>query len=681
MANKRKKKRPPRKIGRKMKTKLLCMFAVITVAFVGLIGRIMYIQYTKGDTYTKKVLSLQSYDSKTLPYQRGDIVDTNGTVLATSVAVYNVILDCSILTSDEKYLEPTISALVECFPDYVTREQIEQYVTEQKDSQYIILAKKLSYDAIQPFVEKQDAVDEKGNSLNPDIKGVWFETEYQREYPFDTLASAVIGFTSSGNVGTTGLENYYDDTLNGTNGREYGYLNSDNNFEKTVIAATDGDTLYTTIDANIQSIVETKIKEFADTYANNAREGAGAENIAVIIENPNNGEILAMASYPNFDLNNPRDLSSYYTQEQIDSMSDEESMDILNSLWQNYCLTATYEPGSVQKPLTVATGLETGTVTTDMTFLCDGYEEFNGQRVRCVNRSGHGMETVETALMDSCNDSLMQMSYKIGAENFLTYQAIFGFGQKTGIDLPGEANTSTLLYTLENMKPIDLATNSFGQNFNCTMIQMVSAFSSLVNGGNYYQPHLVKKIADSSGNTISTTDSVLLKKTVSESTSTTLKSYLKNVVATGTAKTAKVDGYSMGGKTGTAQMYDEETHLRKEGSYLVSFIGCVPADNPQLVIYTIIDQPNVSDQPHSYYAQNLTREILEEVLPYMNIYPDEELTGANADLTITGNNPPENPNAGVSGTALETGTTDGTDGNDGTDGTTTDGTDEGSSGE
>ena len=280
----------------------------------------------------------------------------------------------------------------------------------------------------------QDAVDDSGNKVNPNIKGVWFETEYQRKYPLSTLASATVGFVSDGNVGTVGLEKYYDSTLNGVDGREYGYLNSDNAIEKTVIPAENGKNLYCSIDANVQTIVENKIKEFADTYKNNARTGDGAEEIAVVMMNPNTGEIIAMADYPTFDLNDPRNLSSY---DQTDDMSDDGKMDLLNKLWQNYCVTATYEPGSVQKPFTVAAGLETGTLTTDMTFFCDGYEMFGNEKVRCVNRDGHGLETIEGALMDSCNDALMQMSYNIGAENFLDYQAVFGFGQKTGIDLPG----------------------------------------------------------------------------------------------------------------------------------------------------------------------------------------------------------------------------------------------------
>lgn len=632
----RKKRRMVPKLNRKMKKKLLLLFGIITCSFVGLVFRLMYIEYTSGDTYTKKVLSLQSYDSVKLPFQRGNIVDKNGTILATSVAVYNVILDCSVMTSKDEYVEPTINALTQCFSD-LDRNKLEDYAQNSKDNKYIVLKEKLSYDDIQPFVEMQDAVDDSGNKVNPNIKGVWFETEYQRKYPLSTLASATVGFVSDGNVGTVGLEKYYDSTLNGVDGREYGYLNSDNAIEKTVIPAENGKNLYCSIDANVQTIVENKIKEFADTYKNNARTGDGAEEIAVVMMNPNTGEIIAMADYPTFDSNDPRDLSSY---DQTDGMSDDDKMNLLNRLWQNYCVTATYEPGSVQKPFTVAAGLETGTLTTDMTFFCDGFEMFGNEKVRCVNRDGHGLETIEGALMDSCNDALMQMSYRIGAENFLDYQAVFGFGQKTGIDLPGEANTASLMYTLDNIKPVDLATNSFGQNYNCTMIQMVSAFSSIINGGNYYKPHVVTKITDDSGNTVENIEPTLLKKTISQNTSDTLRNYLYNVVTNGTAKTAKVDGYSMGGKTGTAQMYDDETHLRKKGAYLVSFMGFVPYDDPQLVIYTVINQPNVEDEAHSSYAQNITREILKEVLPYMNIYPDEEQTGINADLDITGNNPP-----------------------------------------
>ena len=640
MAKKIKKPRP-KKLSKEMRMKLIVLFSVLILLLCILIGRLMYINYTSGEKYEKKVLSLQAYDSKIIPYQRGDIVDQNGTVMATSIAVYNVILDCTVMTSTsvvdgekvQKYLEPTIDALLECFPD-LEEEKLYEYAEKRKDDPYIILFKKLPYDQIQPFVQMQEAVNDDNKKINPNIKGVWFEKEYIRRYPFNSLASSVLGFTSAGNVGTIGLESYYNDTLNGINGREFGYLNSDSDFEKTVIAPQDGNTLVTTIDANIQSIVEKKIAEFNAAYTNNYREGDGSISTSMIVMNPNNGAILAMADYPTFDLNNPRDASVLFTEEELETLTSEEKMEALNKLWQNFCVSSTYEPGSVQKPFTVACGLETGTLNTDMTFVCDGFERISGSTIKCVNRSGHGTETVEASLMDSCNDALMQMSYLIGVENFAEYQSIFGMGQRTGIDLPGEASASTLIYTAENMKSIDLATNSFGQNYNATMIQIASAFSSLVNGGTYYRPYLVSKVLDANGNTVSITEPTVLKQTVSEKTSDILRSYMYSTVTSGTGSTAKVDGYSLGGKTGTA-----EKSPRGKRNYLVSFIGFAPYENPELVIYCTIDEPNTPDQPHSYYAQNIVREVLEEVLPYMNIYPDEELTGVNEGLDITGTDP------------------------------------------
>ena len=624
-------RKPMAKFPRRMQKKLLVMFGLIALMLMGLIGRLMYIEYTSGEKYEKIVLSQQEYDSQTIPYQRGDIVDSKGTVLATSIAVYNVILDCSVLTSDEKYIDATIDALVKCFPE-LTEDELYGYVREQPESRYIVLKKKAAYEEIQPFVEMQEEVDEKGKKINPNIKGIWFEKEYQRKYPYGSLASAVIGFTASGNVGVNGLENYYNDTLNGINGREYGYLNTDNNFEKTIKSAINGNTVVSTIDINIQSIVEEKIAEFNEAYTGNYREGDdGATHIGVVVMDPNNGDVLAMANYPNYDLSNPRDLSTYYTEEELAAMDDDAKMDALNKLWQNFCVTYTYEPGSTAKPFTMAAGFETGTLLGTETYYCDGYETVGGHNIHCVNRQGHGMETVEQALMNSCNDALMQMSYSIGADNFAEYQQIFGFGQKTNIDLPGETRTDSLIFTADNMKPVDLATNSFGQNFNTSMIQLATAYCSLVNGGELYQPRVVKKITDEKGNTVREIQPTLLRQTVSKETSDILKQYMYSTVTSGTAVTAKVDGYSMGGKTGTAQKAG-----RDGVNYLVSFIGFAPVEDPQLVIYCVVDEPNAIEQWHSTFAQNITREILEEVLPYMNIYRDEETTGIHAGWDIKG---------------------------------------------
>lgn len=612
-------KSKPKKFTIRMKKKLVFLFLVIAGAMAGLIGRMMYIQYVKGATYEKIVLSQQAYDSETIPYRRGDILDAKGTILATSTDVYNLILDCKVLTSDiggkQPYLEPTLTALFSCYPE-LDQGEIRALVADSPDSQYNVLLKKISYEEMQKYASL--AADTK---TNPNLKGIWFEKNYIRTYPYGSLASPVIGFTRSDNVGMLGLESYYDDVLSGTNGRRFGYLNSDSDLEKTVREAVDGDTIVTTIDANLQSIVEEKIKEFCDTFEDHDREGPAASNIGVVIMNPQNGEVRAMAQAPTFDLTDPWNLEGVYTEEGIDAMSEDELSDARDILWTNYCVSSTYEPGSTAKPFTVACGLETGTLKGNESFVCDGAEEISGHKIRCVNRNGHGTETIRTALMDSCNDALMQMSYRIGAENFCNYQNIFGFGLRTNIDLPGEARTDSLIYHAEDMKTVDLATNSFGQNFNVTMIQMAGAFSSLVNGGDFYQPHMVSRVLDENGNVIRTIDPVRMKQTVSEETSEQIKSYLYDTVSEGTGRYAKVAGYSMGGKTGTAQK--SVSGAKDEDNYLVSFIGYLPADDPQLVIYAVVDEPNAKDQAHSTYAQNLVREILEEALPYLNIYQDE----------------------------------------------------------
>ena len=610
----------PKKFALYMKKKMVFFFLGIGLCLTGLVVRIMYVQRVKGADYEKIVLSQQSYDSETIPYRRGDILDAKGTILATSTDVYNLILDCKVITSElgnkQPYLEPTLEALFSCYPQ-LSESEVRQLIREKPKSQYNILIKQMSYEEMNVFTEY--AANKKAH---PNIRGIWFEKHYIRTYPYGSLASPVIGFTRSDNVGMLGLESYYNDVLSGTNGRRYGYLNSDNDLEKTLREAIDGDTIVTTLDANLQSIVEQKIQEFCETFEDHYRNGAAASNIGLVIMDPRNGDVKAMAQYPTFDLQEPRSLEGVYTKKEIAGMDDDEKADALNRLWTNYCVTSTYEPGSTAKPFTVACGLETGTLKGNESFECDGYEEFIGSgKVRCVKRGGHGTETLRTSLMDSCNDALMQMSYRIGVENFCDYQRIFWFGLRTNIDLPGEARTDSLIYHAQDMKKIDLATNSFGQNFNVTMIQLVSAFSSLINGGEYYQPHLVSKVLDASGNTVHSVRPALIKQTVSKETSEQIKSYLYDTVSEGTGRYAKVAGYSMGGKTGTAQ---KSVGGKKDAeNYLVSFIGYLPADEPELVIYAIVDEPNAKDQAHSTYAQNLVREILEEALPYLNIYQDE----------------------------------------------------------
>ena len=613
----RKRKKEPKtnnKLSRRMQRRLTLFFGLICVLFVVLIAKLMYIEYTEGERYKKIVLSQLQYDSSTIPSKRGDIIDSKGTVLATSVDVYNVVLDAKVLNENkEEVIDETVSAVAKCFPE-ITAEDVKTALKEKATSQYVVLAKKVSYEEMASFSEYKDST-----------AGIWFEKEYDRVYTYPTIASQLIGFVSAGNNGVSGLENEYNDTLNGVNGRSYGYLNSDNDLEKTVVEPENGKNVITTIDMNIQSIVEYEIGAFNQAFSD--EEGHdGSLNTAVLVMNPQNGEVYAMATYPTFDLSNPRDLSSRYTEEELATMDSQAQLDILNGLWQNFPISHTYEPGSTFKPFTVAMGLESGTLTGDETYMCDGGEHISDYYVRCVNRNGHGLETVAGALMDSCNDALMQMSYVIGAANFAYYQNLFGFGQKTGIDLPGEARTNTLIYSEADLeKTINIATNSFGQNFNTTMIQLGSGFCSLVNGGKLYQPHVVKRIEDESGNIISEVSPVVEKETVSREVSNQLKGYLRQVVSDGTGKTAGVYGYDLGGKTGTAQKIP-----RTANNFLVSFIGYVPQENPRLLIYCVVDTPNTADQAHSVYAQEIVHNILVQILPYLNIPTVEEPEGSTA---------------------------------------------------
>lgn len=590
-----------------MQKKLVILYVGIILAFAGLVVRITYINASSGEEYTKIVLDQQQYDSRVIPYKRGDIVDRNGTKLATSERVYNVVLDVKAMLSDEDYVEPTKQVLKDCFG--IEEETVDSLIEDSPDSRYSVLVKGIDYETAQKFNE----IDEDDENY-PDVQGIWLEDDYQRTYPYSTLASDVLGFTVDGNVGNGGIEGYYNSTLNGTDGREYGYLDSGSSVERTVKEPVNGKTVVSTIDLQVQSVVEKYIQQFNDERKNNATQGEGSKNTAVMVMNPQNGEILAEASYPNFDLNNPRDLTKYYTQEELDAMSDEETLNALNNLWKNFCVTDTYEPGSTIKPFTVAAALETGALTGDETFYCGGSLHIGDYDIHCINRDGHGTLTVKGAVENSCNVALMQIGEMIGAVDFSKYQHIYGFGEMTGIDLPGEAETSALLYTADNMDETSLATNAFGQNFNVTMTQMMAGFCSLINGGYYYEPHIVKQIQDENGNVIENVDPVLVKRTVSAETSTLVKDYMRGVVLEGSGKLADLEGYEVGGKTGTAEKLP-----RSEGKNLVSFIAYAPQENPEIAIYVVIDEPNEYDQAQSSLAVQMASDIMKEIFPYLGI--------------------------------------------------------------
>ena len=440
----------------------------------------------------------------------------------------------------------------------------------------------------------------------------------------------MIGYTVGGDIGTWGIEQYYNTELIGTNGREYGYYDSELNRIKVEKPATDGDTIISTLDVNVQRIVEKKIKEFRSTWK--------CENTGVIVMNPNNGAIYAMVSNEGFDLNEPRNLSAYYTQEEIEAMSEEETLNALNRMWRNFCISDTYEPGSTFKPFTVAAALEENLVKAADTFTCDGYRNVAGYRINCNRRSGHGVVTLTEALMKSCNPALMSIGELLGRDEFYRYQEHFGFGQKTGVDLPGESGS--ILISLENLNVTELATSSFGQSFNITMVQLASAFCSLVNGGYYYQPHVVEQIRNAAGTVVYENQGVVLTASVSEKTSEFMRQAMFMTVDSGTASPAKVEGYLVGGKTGTAQKGVRDKENQK---YVVSFIGCVPTDDPQVVIYVVIDEIHDEEKKaSSSLATALTSEILEEILPYLGIYPEGEIN-YHIDLPVN------DPNTDLSG--------------------------------
>ncbi len=651
--------RDPRRFTKPMQRKLAIVFFLVSVAFAGLAFRIYLINRDKGEEYKKQVLSQQAYDSKTIDFKRGTITDAKGTILADSELVYDVIVDSYQILYKPYYLEPTLHMLSELGADV---EKVRRYIQDNPSSQYYVVLKNLPYKQKTQFDEKirLGRADEiargvkKEDRVFDNVKGIWFDANYIRNYPNGSLACDVIGFTNGNNTGTFGLEEYYNEVLNGKPGREYGYLDDMSNLERTTIDATDGNNLVTTIDVNIQSIVEKYLREFNETHRNAAHYGNGASNVGVVVMNVKNGEVYAMANWPSYDLNNPYDRSvlvgmpklnerdqqlfDFLTEEDVAALDEDAVVHYLNTLWKNYCISDYYEPGSVAKLLTVASGLESGSITGNEVYQCNGFLEVGEWPIKCHNKYGDGPLTVSEAIERSCNVALMQIAFAQGKNTFTKFQNIFNLGLKTNVDLAGEARTDTAIYKAENMGLADLATNSFGQNYSVTMIQMAAAFSSMINGGYYYEPHLVSKITSSNGATVRNIEPRILKKTISPETSAKIREYCKQVVVgeNGTGKTARPAGYIIGGKTGTA-----ETLPRGNNQYVVSFMGFAPVDDPEVMVYVVVDRANAAQQDDAKFATGIVRNIMTEVLPYLGIYMTEELSAeeekelASLDMTTT----------------------------------------------
>ena len=692
----------------RMQKKLAVLFTLILVAFVYLSVRLVIINRDKGEDYKRQVLSQQQYDSITLPAKRGEIVDRNGSKMAVSQKVYNVVIDAKTLNQNQgAKLDTTLNVLFSTDVEYLyTRDELRNYIVENPSSQYRIIAKKQPYDVVTGIMDLINNPDE-----NVGFDGVWLEDTYQRQYPYSTLACDVIGFVQGDNEGAYGLEEYYNDILVGVNGREYGYLNDDENLERTIKPAEDGKTLITSLDMNIQSIVEKHIAQFNETHRDEYREGDGATNIGVIIMDPSNGEVMAMASSPTFDLNNPRDTSNLKVEVELDPSQfglmkavtaegeevllpnndatanqsgqdegtnpdvnialdentnneteetaagendantdengangnfvdfalagpdagqtyadayetayEDAKMEALNSLWKNFCINSTYEPGSTMKPFTMATGLEEGILTGNESYRCNGVMTVGDHEIHCSNRIGHGDLTFSGALEQSCNVAFMKMGATIGKSVFMKYNQMFNFGLKTNVDLTGEALTNSLVFDVNTMTPTDLAISSFGQGFNVTMVQLAAGFCSLINGGYYYKPHIVTKILDSAGATVETVEPRILKQTISEETSEEIRQLCVNVVETGTGKSARPAGYKIGGKTGTAEKLDPNGGYTP-GKYIASFVGFVPADKPKYAMLVMVDTPRGSRFYGSQVSAPIFRDVLQQILVLKGIQP------------------------------------------------------------
>ncbi len=656
--------------GMRRKTKIT--YLLVVGVLVALTIRVVYINVANGKEYSEAVVLQMDYNSTDIPYERGEILDRNGNVLANSEKTYSLILEPVNILLTEKGKAATRAAVLEYFD--VSGDDFDKHIANE-DSYYEVVLKDLPYTKVKAF-EDYCKTDE-----GADVIGVRFETVYKRNYPNGSLACHLLGYTASGNVGQGGIEGYYNDYLNGVDGKTYRYMSGSGGVDSETVAAQNGETVVSTIDMNIQKIIEDNITEYM--------QNTGAKQIGIIAMDPNNGEILGMASSRTYDPNDPmntqalRNMTVTVTQEveiegadenadslisvesakknttattessedgtttessteatteqknvkteeveyDFSKMSDEEFhstidgftsdqlYEALNYVWQNYCISDVFEPGSTYKAFTIAGAMEDGVISDGDEFLCDGSQVVvEGESpIYCSYRAGHGMVDVKRALAVSCNDALMQIADKEGPETFDKYQMIFNIGSKTGIDLEGE--TTGIKYDVENLNPTELATSSFGQGVTTSMIQMAAGFCSVINGGNYYVPHVVKRLLDSDGNVVENMDPVLVRKTISKEVSDYMKTYLQAVVEEGTGYAAGIEGYTIGGKTGTAEKLP-----RGNGKYVLSFIGFTPVENPQIMLYVVVDEPHVEDQSGSGAGAKLFNQVMQDLLPYLNVY-------------------------------------------------------------
>lgn len=564
------------------KKKILVVFLCAVTVILALVGRLVYLMVFDAEYYQKKAEALHERERE-IKAARGEIIDTNGTVLATNKTVCTISVIHSQITDSEQVIQALAQTL-----------EMEEETVRKK------VEKVSSMERIKTNVDK-----ETGDKIRDmELDGVKVDEDFKRYYPYNELASKVLGFTGGDNQGIIGLEVKYEEYLKGINGMIL--TTTDARGVELEGVAEDrlepvaGNTLQISLDYNIQT--------YAQQMAEKVMEEKQADKVAILLMNPQNGEILAMVNVPEFALNDPFTLN---TGEESSNMSDEEKQDALNQMWRNGCINDTYEPGSTFKIITASACLEEGVVHLDDSFSCPGYRIVEDRKIRCHKVGGHGAETFVQGIQNSCNPVFIDIGLRLGVDNFYKYFQQFGLLNLTGVDLPGEAGT--IMHKKENIGLVELATMSFGQSFQVTPIQMATTVSSLVNGGRRITPHFGVRVLDSDGNEVEEFQYEEKKDIVSEETSATMRMLLESVVSEGSGKNAYIEGYEIGGKTATSQ-----TLPRSANKYISSFIGFAPADHPQVLGMCIIYNPQ-----GVYYggtiAAPVIREIFENILPYLGI--------------------------------------------------------------
>lgn len=560
--------------------KVMIVFVAVFFIMMFLIGRLVYLMIFCSEYYGNKAENLHERE-RDIKAARGKLLDANGTVLATNKSVCTI----SVIHNQMEEPEKVIAMLVK-----------ELGISEETARKRV--EKVSSIERVKTNVAKEtgDAIRAYG------LSGVKVDEDYKRYYPYGTLASKVLGFTGADNQGILGLEVKYDEYLQGTNGKILTLTDARGieieNAGESRLEPVNGYDLCLSLDYNIQMYCEQAAKKVCTKKS--------ADSVSVIVMNPQNGELMAMVNYPEFDLNDPFTLVG----DNGEAVSAEEKQNLLNKMWRNQCISDTYEPGSTFKIITAAAALEEGVVKLDDAFFCPGYKIVEDRRIRCARTTGHGAETFETGIMNSCNPVFMELGERLGAENFVGYFKQFGLLSKTNIDLPGEAGT--IMHKTENIGPVELATISFGQSFQITPIQLVTTVSSIINGGTRVTPHFGVSVQDADGNTVKTFSYETHENICTAETSETMRCLLEKVVSEGTGKNAKIEGFSIGGKTATSQ-----TLPRSDHKYISSFLGFAPADNPQVLVLVVINNPQ-----GIYYggtiAAPVAKEIFENILPYLD---------------------------------------------------------------